>query len=203
MTCVSTAMIGWVALRSAHKAAGSSGGRTIFKAPLHVKRISRSVVRCGLCRAVSWYHCPNGAVHWSWIIKLCEQPSPNCFIVSEQDESRRGFFSMSTFCRTKHPPLPLLARPLPAWNKLTGHSDRPCSLRGINNTEVNPSPLHAVSHSTPSSSSLPLSFCFFISPSLHYSPRSVISLLKFALWKKNIKAQHQFEMSCETVKVTA
>lgn len=42
-----------------------------------------SVVWCPVYRAVSWYHSPNGPAHWSRIIKLCEQPSPNCFIVSE------------------------------------------------------------------------------------------------------------------------
>lgn len=66
-------------------------GNDIFKALPSVKSIScritvvkQPVVSCdALCRAVSWYHCPNGTSHWSRIIKLCEQPSPNCFIVSE------------------------------------------------------------------------------------------------------------------------
>lgn len=61
------------------------------------------------CRAVSWYHSSEGTKHRSRRIELCERPSSNCFIVSEWDESRRGFLSMSTFChftkrKTSPPP---------------------------------------------------------------------------------------------------
>lgn len=141
-----------------------------------------------LCRAVSWYHSPNGTEHWSRIIKLCEQPSLNCFIVSEWDESRRGFFSMSTFTVTLPPPTlnthPHLSEPLSALNKHTGHSDRPCSLRGINNTEVNPDSLHPVSVSLSPSS---FSFCLQTSP----------LLLFFALSLSiTLRVLHSFNVLC-------
>lgn len=208
MTCVSTATIGWVALRSHHRKCGLiQWMEDIFKALpsrkfLCSRVLKNPLVLCdALCGAVSWYHSPNGTKHWSRIIKLCEQPSPNCFIVSEWDESRRGFFSMSTFCHS--PPPSSISASVCIKTSTRGHSDRPCSLRGINSTEVDPDSLHPVS--------LPpfLSRSHFASL---FPPLSITLLmlrwqgsLSFNVYtlKQNIKAQHQFKMSSETVVMTA
>lgn len=91
-----------------------------------------------------------------------------------------------------------------ALNKHTEHSDRPCSLRGINNIEVNRDSL------LPVSVLLAPAFSFLIlNPPHTPSPITPLKLhcqgsLSFNVCalKQNIKVQHQFKMSSETV-VTA
>lgn len=173
------------------------------------------VVLCdALCRAVLWYHSSNGTKQWGRIIKLCEQPSSNCFIVSEWDESRRGCFWMSTFChfttpKQNTPPPPSVSASAyieqvhrAQWRALFSkrYKQHWSQTQTLFIQFLSCSLLHSLS---------PFLVClhvgFFLSPSitplkLHW--QGSLSFNVCAL-KQNFKAQHQFKMSSETMLVTA